>query len=77
MAYYARKLQAIPAWADMKEIRAIYETAKRQTLSTGVEHHVDHIVPLQSEIVCGLHVSHNLQVLTADENRRKQNFLEE
>jgi hypothetical protein len=77
MMYYARKIKALPAWADMKAIRAVYETAKSTTLSTGVEHHVDHIVPLQSEIVCGLHVSHNLQVLTADENRRKQNFLQE
>jgi hypothetical protein len=66
-AYQAKKLNAIPKWADRMAIEAIYEEARR----TGS--HVDHIVPLQSKIVCGLHCEANLQILTPLENWSKNN----
>jgi hypothetical protein len=53
----------------MNAIRCLYEEARR----CGV--HVDHIVPLQSEIVCGLHGEANLQLLTETENKVKSNKL--
>jgi 5-methylcytosine-specific restriction endonuclease McrA len=65
--YRAAKLQATPPWADMDAIRDVYLEAEYQQMQ------VDHIVPLQNEKVCGLHVWDNLQLLTAPENQSKNN----
>lgn len=65
--YRARQRSATPRWADHKQIKKLYEEASRR------EMHVDHIIPLISRIVCGLHVQDNLQLLTATENLRKRN----
>jgi hypothetical protein len=68
----AAKLRAIPPWADMKKINAIYaEAAAIRAL--GVDCHVDHIVPLQGSNVSGLHVHYNLQLLLAADNLSKGN----
>lgn len=66
----------IPKWLSethRHEIDEIYRLAARRTQETGVEHDVDHIVPLRAKNVSGLHVPWNLQVITATENRRKGN----
>lgn len=68
-----QKLGATPAWADQTKITAIYTEAQRLTELTGIRHEVDHVVPLQSRLVCGLHVEHNLQVIPATVNRSKSN----
>lgn len=69
----ARMLHRMPAWADKKAMREVYERARQLTISTGIPHQVDHIIPLQGELVSGLHVSANLQILTGEENSRKRN----
>lgn len=63
------KLKATPKWADLDAIKAIYDLADE---IGGV--HVDHIVPLRSKLVCGLHVHHNLQILSPKENMAKGNW---
>jgi len=65
----AAQLNATPPWADLEAIKTFY-----QNCPYGYE--VDHIIPLQGETVCGLHVLENLQYLTALENRRKSNKLD-
>jgi len=69
----AQKLNAMPAWANMFFIQEIYELAYMRTKATGFVWHVDHMVPLQSKIVCGLHTEQNLAVIPAHENLVKGN----
>jgi hypothetical protein len=74
----ARKLKATPSWLnkdDRKKIAEICNLRDQLELETGLKHHVDHIVPLQGEDVCGLHVPWNLRVITAEENCSKKNKL--
>lgn len=61
-----RLKQATPRWADIEYIRKIY-------LECPSGYHVDHIIPLKGELVCGLHVENNLQYLTAEDNLKKSN----
>lgn len=73
----AKLKKATVAWADREAIKAIYAEADRLTAETGVAHVVDHIIPLNSKLVCGLHCEANLRVITAEENGAKSNkFLE-
>ena len=69
----ATKLQATPAWMNPEKVAEFYFAADFLGMVTGEWHHVDHVVPLQSEVVCGLHWEGNLQVLTAAENLKKSN----
>jgi hypothetical protein len=71
-----RHRMATPAWLSRKqktELRQIYEIAITMTKTTGEQYVVDHIIPLRSEIVCGLHVPWNLRVITQEENLKKSN----
>lgn len=65
---------ATPAWASWFVMSEIRDLAKRRTAATGIQHCVDHIVPLKSELVCGLHCESNLQVITWAKNREKHNL---
>lgn len=69
---YAKQLQAVPVWADREQIMSVYRLAAERRAS-GIDCEVDHIVPLLSPHVCGLHVAHNLQLLGSRDNKAKGN----
>lgn len=69
----AARRNALVGWANNDAISIIYSSARELTGATGIPHEVDHIVPLQSELVCGLHCEANLQILTRSENASKGN----
>jgi hypothetical protein len=72
----AKAINRLPAWADKKAIKAIYENARRLTRETGLVHQVDHVVPLNGHYVSGLHVAANLRVIPGVENAKKHNYFE-
>lgn len=73
-----RHRNATPKWLGAEEklaMRKLYLQAMDLTKLTGERYVVDHIVPLLSDEVCGLHVPWNLRVITQEENLRKSNKL--
>jgi 5-methylcytosine-specific restriction endonuclease McrA len=70
--------EATPLWLTRKqksEIRQMYQAAITLSHATGEQYVVDHIYPLRSDVVCGLHVPWNLRVTTQAENLKKSNAL--
>lgn len=71
----AAEKNATPIWANDFFIQEAYRLAKLREKVCGGRWNVDHIVPLQSRMVCGLHVESNLQVIPAKANREKSNVV--
>lgn len=64
-----------PEWLEFNNlaIQEFYDKAQELSVLTGLVYHVDHIIPLQGKLVCGLHVYNNLQVLLSTDNISKKN----
>ncbi len=60
---------ATPKWCDRIALFRFYSACPEG-------YHVDHIIPLKGEIVCGLNILENLQYLPAQENRSKSNKID-
>lgn len=72
----AEKKQRTPVWVKdqyKEEIGEFYKLAKALEDFTGHKWEVDHIVPMKGELVSGLHVPWNLQLLPKKDNAKKGN----
>jgi hypothetical protein len=70
--------EATPPWLPQRQkaqTRELYKVASTMSKTTGEQYVVDHIYPLRSDVVCGLHVPWNLRVITQRENLEKSNAL--
>ena len=72
----AAKLQATPSWyseLDSFVFTEAYLLSKDREILTGIKWEIDHMIPLQAENVCGLHVWNNFQVIPSFLNQSKRN----
>jgi len=71
MSYYTKKKLRVMPWTEHDAIKALYIEANSKGLQ------VDHIYPIRSTKVSGLHVLANLQLLTPFANASKGNRIGE
>lgn len=71
--YILAAILSAPEWVDRNEVRKVYLRAAIMTCETGIKHVVDHIVPLNHLMVCGLSVPWNLMPMTRKMNDAKSN----
>lgn len=74
----AQALRAVPAWFgefDNFVMNESIELCRLRAKATGVEWHLDHMIPLLARAACGLHCAANVQVIPERLNRRKNNKL--
>jgi hypothetical protein len=69
----ANQLTATPLWANRFFMKEAYRLAAMRTKMFGFRWQVDHTIPLQSDVVCGLHCEANLAVIPQLDNVRKSN----
>lgn len=69
--YIRQAILATPGWVNRDRLKTIHAWARFLTMTTGVEHVVDHIIPLNHPDVCGLTVPWNLRVITRAQNAAK------
>lgn len=72
----AAKRERLPAWfgeLDQFVMQEAAALAAERTEQTGIEWHVDHMIPMQGRKCSGLHCADNIQVIPARLNLAKNN----
>ena len=72
----AKRSRAIVGWYgefDEFVVSEAYLLAKQRKSSTGFAWHVDHVVPIAGNLVCGFHTWSNIAVIPASINLSKSN----
>jgi len=67
------KTNATPLWVENNKIIFLYKKKISLNLKWNVNFNVDHIIPLISKYVCGLHCFDNLQLIDSQLNQSKGN----
>lgn len=74
----AKRRQAIPSWFgefDKLVLEEAVNLCLERTKETGIDWHLDHMIPLCAEEACGLHCAENFQVIPSTMNLAKGNRL--
>ena len=71
--YFKALYRAWPEWCATDPAYHDIVAEWRRQRRRGRDVVIDHIVPLCSSLVCGLHVPWNLRIITAAENAKKSN----
>lgn len=69
----SRNNAKLPSLYLRNDIKLIYKKRKELDENTGIKHNVDHIIPLKNDLICGLHVPWNLQIISFIDNMIKSN----
>jgi hypothetical protein len=72
----AAQMERTPSWFgefDQFVIECAYSLCKLREAVTGIEWHVDHMIPLRAKVASGLHIGVNIQVIPELMNQRKSN----
>ena len=76
LARRTRMKLACPKWLsefDKFYINELYDLASKRSNLLNSKFCVDHIVPIMSDLVCGLHCPDNLEIISSAENMKKSN----
>ena len=73
--YFTQLYHATPKWLTKEQKKQIHDIYRemRKRRRRGQKVAVDHMVPLVSPYVCGLHVPWNLEIISESVNSRKGN----
>lgn len=72
--YLRAAVLSAPPWVKRADFRHLEVQRDRLTAETGIQHVIDHDVPLDHPVVCGLTVPWNMVVRTWIDNARKGNW---
>lgn len=66
---------SVPPWVKRQDFKELEAERDFRSKATGVPHVLDHIIPVDHPLVCGLTVPWNMAVMDSPANARKGNKL--